>query len=80
MLEQAGFSVVRFRRYGGRGVLAATEQAPGSEQKPVLRLKRRIFEARRIAYCIPALKRSIRYVYWHLLRMNAYMSVCAIAK
>lgn len=79
LLKQAGFSVGRFRRYGGLGALAIPENPDASEQT-VARLKRRIFQARTVLYRIPALKRSVRYLYWHLLRMNEYMSICGIKR
>ncbi|MBI3695656.1 MAG: class I SAM-dependent methyltransferase, partial [Acidobacteria bacterium] len=81
MLRQAGFTTVRFRSYGGLGALAP---APGDAAGPIAappasdRLKQRIFQARLALYRVPHLKHAVRYLYWHVLRMNDCMAICAL--
>ena len=90
LLGETGFRVARFRRYGGLGALAAsppqgdadggTNGGAGHAEEPSAtdRLKRRIFEARRVLYRLPVLKAAARHAYWHVLRMNEYLSVYAV--
>ncbi len=69
-LGESGFRVALLRRYGGLGPLAPSQRAD--------EIKRRVFEARRLAYRLPGFKHFARYVYWQLLGMNDYLSAGAV--
>jgi SAM-dependent methyltransferase len=88
LLKVTGFCPVRIRRYGGLGILS-TKPSDDSRQRlsaagktaetSALNIaKGRIFNARRYLYRLPAIKRIVRYIYWHLLRMNEYISIYAV--
>lgn len=88
LLKATGFRPVRIRRYGGLGILS-TQESDNSvkdaghaknivEQSLCNVAKKRIFDARRYLYRIPAVKPFARYVYWHLMRMNEYISIYSI--
>lgn len=81
LLESTGFRVRTFRRCGGLGVLAGAHcQDPAGRPtagRPMGRLKAGIFASRHLLYRVPLFKRTVRYAYWHLLRMNNYLSVLA---
>jgi SAM-dependent methyltransferase len=90
LLEESCFHPVRIRRYGGLGVLSTqppevsrTDSASTETGKKTLAgdlIKRGIFEARHYIYRAPAMKNAVRYIYWHLLRMNEYLSIYALKR
>ena len=83
LLQSTGFRVRTFRRCGGLGVLAGAHssdnEAPGHSPggRPLDRLKAGIFASRHVLYRLPLFQRAARYAYWHLLRMNNYLSILA---
>jgi 2-polyprenyl-3-methyl-5-hydroxy-6-metoxy-1,4-benzoquinol methylase len=85
LLKATGFRPIRIRRYGGMGILSTQpSDSSGKSSSPtengieqsVLNIARsRLFNTRRYLYRLPAMKRIVRYVYWHLMRMNEYISI-----
>ena len=88
LLTVTGFRPVRIRRYGGLGILStqpsdnfrkASGPTENVVEKSVLDIaKSRIFDSRRYLYRLPAIKRMVRYVFWHLMRMNEYISIYSV--
>jgi SAM-dependent methyltransferase len=86
LLRESGFRPVRIRRYGGLGALSTQSNGPPDGAKAEAALERsglnlvksKVFEARRYLYRFPAMKRAVRYIYWHLLGMNEYLSIYAV--
>lgn len=86
LLQKHGFRVLRVRRYGGLGNLYAKPPS-GHEMAPTdfhgvhrltQPLMRALFENRESLYRVPALKGLMRYLYWHLFRMNDCIRVYAV--
>ncbi len=84
LLTDAGFRVERLRRYGGLGALAPTALKSVKEENSfcnftsnrtcsIDRAKEYIFVMRKYFYRVPAIKKLIRYFYWHVFGMNDFM-------
>jgi SAM-dependent methyltransferase len=79
LLESCGFSVVRVRRFGGGGETPASDSGRAGVASISRRIFGWLFERRHVLYGVPLLKRSLRFVYWQLFRMNDCLQVYARA-